>query len=148
MKVAVIGHRNVKITKEAEEIIYTQIETLIIKGADSFCFAFKGAFTDACYNAVTALKKKYRINRVFYYSEENVLAPFCKERYDVEVKTNKCCYYKSINKFMIDECDVLLTFYDQNYVPYSSKVGKSGTYYAVQHANEKDKRIINVTDFI
>ncbi|MDE7087735.1 MAG: hypothetical protein K2O67_06050 [Clostridia bacterium] len=148
MKVAVIGHRQVKISNELNEMIYTLTEALIKKGADSFCFSFLGAFSNACYKAATALKQKYPINRVYYYSHENALAQLSKDRFDVEVIANKSCCYKSINTFMIDDCDVLLTLYDEHYVSFRSQTGKSGTYFAVKYANKRDKRIVNIIDFI
>ena len=150
MKVAVIGHRRYAVTSEIEHIIYEQLEMLINQGADKFCFAFKGAFFDVCHNALTEFKEHYDFKRVYYraiYPDgkdaiADYLAKLLEQRYfDESIGKRGVDDINKRNRFMIDDCDVLLTLYDEH-------IEKSATAYAVNYARKKHKRIINVLNLI
>ena len=150
MKVAVIGHRRFAVTLEIEHIVYQQLEKLINQGADKFCFAFKGAFFDVCHSALTEFKEAYDFKRVYYrpiYPDgKNVIPDFLaklleQHYFDESVGKRGIDNINKRNRFMIDDCDVLLTLYDEH-------IEKSATAYAVRYAKKKGKRIINVLDFL
>lgn len=48
---------------------------------------------------------------------------------------------------MIDACDVLLTCYDENYIPKTKQKSNSGTAIAFKYAIGKNKQILNLKIF-
>lgn len=149
MKVAVIGHRRFAVTNELEQIIFEQLEELIHQGADEFCFAFKGAFFEACHGALTELKKIYNVKRIYYraiYPDSkgvpDFLAKLLEQKYfDGSVGKKGVDEVNKRNRFLIDDCAVLFTLYDP-------QMQKSATASAVAYARKKGKRIINVSDLL
>ncbi len=150
MKVAVIGHRLVKVNVVVELAVSIEVGNLVEEGADRFCFAFGGTLTDICLDVIKKLKRRYDIKRVYYraaYTDEKdavadyVVSFFEKKHFDESVSKKGVDAVGKRYRFMIDDCDVLLTLYDP-------KREKSATAAAVAYARKKKKRIINVWDFI
>ncbi|MDE7401737.1 MAG: hypothetical protein K2N17_06770 [Clostridia bacterium] len=150
MKVAVIGHRMVKITPLLSLATSIDVYELVEEGADRFCFAFGGALTDICLDVINELKEYYDIKRVYYratYTDEkdavsDYFASFFEKNYfDESVSKTGVDGINERYRFMIDDCDVLLTLYDP-------QIEKSKTAAAVAYAKKKGKRIINVLDLI
>ena len=150
MKVAVIGHRLVKVNVVVELAVSIEVGNLVEEGADRFCFAFGGTFTDMCLNAINELKEHYDIKRVYYraaYPDDKdgvsdyVVSLFEKKYFDESVSKKGVDAVGKRHRFMIDDCDVLLTLYDP-------ERKKSTTAAAVAYAKKKKKRIINVLDLI
>ena len=149
MKVAVIGHRMVKITPLLSLATSINVGTLVEEGADRFCFAFGGTLTDTCLDVIEELKEYYDIKRVYYravYTDEkdavsDYFASFFEKKYfDESVSKKGVDGINERYRFMIDDCDVLLTLYEPH-------IEKSKTA-AVAYAKKKGKRIINVLDLI
>lgn len=166
MKVAVIGHREIGtkdfVVKEARK----QIIKLIEEGADTFCFAYYGGFITKCYEFIGELKKEYDIKRVLarpQYSSErkaviNYIYSAMEQGFDDSIRYKDLSDQKRIYK-MIDECDVLLTFYfechvtgcrwsipeDEEWPPVEKR---SATARAVFYAKRKKKRIVNVFELL
>ena len=163
MKVAIIGHRKVKDRADTVGRIYDAVTNLIEnEGADTFLFGSGSEFDTLCYYVVSELKKIYPdISRVYVsaewnYKDLNELLDSYEDTYcPNKVRgANKLCYVIR-NVCMIENCDVLLTYYDDNYEPprkrtkvpiEEHKRTKSGTQMAVEYARKKKKRIINVLD--
>ena len=150
MKVAVIGHRLVEVNDIVKLEILRQIAELAEEGADRFCFTFGGTLTDICLNAIAELKQSYDIKRVYYraiYPDDKdpvgnyILNLFGQEYFDEVVGKVGVDAVNKRDRFMIDDCDVLLTLYDP-------KIKNSATACAVAYAKKKGKRIINVLDLV
>lgn len=150
MKVAVIGHRLVKISPILNLAVSIEVYNLVEEGADRFCFAFRGTLTDYCLDVITELKEYYDIKRVYYradYPDEKdavsdyIVSFFEKKYYDESVRNTGIDGVTERYRFMIDDCDVLLTLYDP-------QIENSKTAAAVAYAKKKGKRIINVLDLI
>lgn len=166
MKVAVIGHREMVTTERLKSLLNGLILDLIGEGADTFCFANKGWFNDLCYDMVTELKSEYDLKRVYvraeYASISNqyanyILNLFEETYFDDRVRLAGVGAYVKRNEIMIDTCDVLLTYYDKDYVPsyrratkkgYIPPKRRSGTAKAVDYALRKQKKVINVLDLL
>ncbi|MDE7079934.1 MAG: SLOG family protein [Clostridia bacterium] len=130
MKVAFIGHSkfedNVD-TNLLEQKVQNTIENLITEdGADEFIFGSLTGFDFMCYLIVSQLKEKYtHIKRVYISktSEPNVkiqrsLSEFfeiCK--YPIPAREMKKKPQIKRNQLMIDECDLLIVYYDKDYKP-------------------------------
>lgn len=167
MKVAVIGHRELFLSEKIIELVKTQIGRLIAEGADTFYFANKGAFNDLCYKTVTEFKNTYDLKRVYLRAEYKsvnleyinyLLTLYEETNFDDRVCVAGRYSYVKRNEIMIDSCDVLLTFYDDCYVPFYKlshmnsmlppKNVRSGTAIAVHYAKRKHKPIINIFDLL
>lgn len=163
---AFIGHRNCKITKELKNEVVFIVEELINKeGVLNFLFGSKSVFNDFCHEVVTALMPKYtNIKRVFYTcSSESCILEKDRIRmenayflasgknikllgFEEEVEhKNKyvanVASYIERNYAMIDDCDFVVIYYNENYKVDTSN---SGTRLAYKYAKKKRKNIINV----
>lgn len=153
MIVAIVGHRKIEKTKESEEVTEKAIIGLIENGADTFLFGSRGQFDELCYGIVTKLKERYELKKVYVRAafqfineqyknyllslyEETVFPPSV-------VSAGRISYIKR-NEAMIDICDVLLTFYDKDYLPKTKEKSNSGTAIAFKYALGKNKRILNL----
>ena len=153
MIVAIIGHRKIEKTKELESAIERVVIDLIESGADTFLFGSRGEFDEFCYDIVTRLKERYDLKRVYvraafqYISEDykNYLLTLYEETlFPSSVCSAGRVSYIKRNEAMIDACDVLLTFYDKNYLPNTKEKSNSGTAIAFKYAFSKNKRILNI----
>ena len=165
MVVAIIGHRKVQEKESLVERIYDTVTELIENdGADTFLFGSRSEFNNLCYIVVTEIQKIFpHIRRVYVRAErdyDNVehLLDFYEETYfpDRVRGANELCYVLR-NGIMIELCDVLLTYCDNNYEPprksaknkmlapvFENQKPKSGTQMAVQVAKRRRKRVINL----
>lgn len=168
MVVAIIGHRKVQDKEDVVGRLYDVLTDLIEKeDASTFLFGSKSQFDSLCWTVVTEMQKIYpHIRRVYVRAEYECVAKFYEdyllENYeetyypDKVSGSNELCYVIR-NACMIERCDVLLTYYDVNYVPpqkksknkmlepiYANKKPKSGTEMAVRYAKRYKKRVINL----
>lgn len=140
------------------------IEKLIIEnGVDTFLFGSKSQFDDLCYEIVFELKEKHtHIKRVYVGSSfadvnESYLK-FLLENYEETYfpekirKAGKATYVER-NQEMIDKSDYCICYYDENYLPPTSKQSskdattyqlRSGTGIAYEYAMKKKRKIINI----
>lgn len=167
MKVAFIGHRNVKETEALKERLSEVLTTLIEnENADTFLFGSRSAFNDICYEIVSHFKGTYpHIKRIFVRAEydydfksvayllENYEETFFPDR----VRGAGELSYVVRNQVLADMCDVLIVYCDVNYnlprkkcrnamleAVYAHRHNKSGTKMAMSYAQQKKKQIINV----
>ena len=167
MTVAFIGHRNVVQTETLENQLKEVITTLIEdENADTFLFGSKSNFDSICYKVVSALKETYShikrvyVRAVYEYIDRDYtdyLLSFYEETFFPDkvngAGTNS---YVVRNRVMVDMCDVLVTYCDENYTP-AKKINGSATFNVVKqhnkrsgtvisnvYAHKKKKRIINL----
>lgn len=168
MRVAFVGHRDIE-NYEAVQVRLTEVVTALIaeEGADTFLFGSNGHFNYMCYAVVTNLKYTFpHIRRIYVRGEYDVVSDeyidYLYTMYEDTFFPDKVLNagvrsYVVRNEVMVDMCDVLLTYYDANYVPpqkitkkdmfdlvYVNQKPKSGTQMAVSYAQRKKKRIINL----
>lgn len=158
MKVAFIGHRRIEHSQKLKDGLIELITNLINnENAETFLFGSKSEFDNLCYSVVSELKTFYpHIRRIYVRAEyqyidksyEDYLLQFYEDTYfPSEVEgAGKLTYIKR-NQVLIDRCDLLVAYCDENYQP-KSKRGKvnSGTKTAVDYAKKKHTRIINLFD--
>lgn len=145
MKVAFIGHRTVDNKKGVKRKVAEVVERLIIKeNADFFFFGSNSEFDDICYDVVTKLKKQYPdVCRVdFLESAKFVRKSYDETYFPSQVHGAGVASYIRRNEAMIDFCDVLVVYYNEDYSPKTNT--KSGTKIAINYARKENKRIINV----
>ena len=148
MKTALIGHRQI-IANNIENRLLIAIKQQIEKGCKKFTMGTHGAFDSlalsACKHlreiypdleievAITSLNaiKKDTISDYTPYSDVQTVM------YDIE-----CAHYKQqitlSNKLMLDTCDALICYVDDNYIH------PSGARTAMQYANKIGLKIINL----
>ncbi|MDE6614035.1 MAG: SLOG family protein [Clostridia bacterium] len=170
MKVAFIGHTRLgkrANTKLLEKKVEKAVEILITQyGADEFIFGSMIGFGDLCHIVVTQLKEKYpHIIRTyrsqFVLSKKEVQRILNKHFEKCEIPSSdremgKASHIKR-NEKMIDDCDLLITFFDKDYEPrfkyyeevsYSQKDNNTPpmgiTKIALNYAFKRDKKCINL----
>ena len=158
MKVAFIGHRKIEQSQRLKDNLIEILTNLIInKNADTFLFGSKSEFDSLCYAVVSELKSSYpNIRRVYVRAEyeyidksykDYLLQSYEDTYYPKEVEGAGKLSYIKWNQVLIDSCDLLIAYCDENYHPQSRR-GKvnSGTKTAVDYAKKKNTRIINLFD--
>ena len=174
------GHRKIEITDELELKVKNLIEFLIvILNVGVFLFGSKSDFDWLCHKIVTDLKEKYpHIIRISYTCRsescileserekwEKIYSNFQKREVHLlgveEEREHKTKYtsgkasYVERNHAMIDDSDICVFYYDENYQPEMRKYSKrsfgyyqpkSGTQLAHAYAKQKKKEIYNVFD--
>lgn len=153
MIVAIVGHRKIEKTELLKSRLERAIIGLIESGADTFLFGSRGQFDELCYGIVTKLKERYALKRVYvraafrFINEqyENYLLSLYEETVfpPSVIDAGRISYIKR-NEAMIDACGVLLTYYDENYVPKAKEKSNSGTAIAFKYALGRHKRILNI----
>ena len=177
-----IGHRNVELDDDKVEKLKTIIENLIIKdNAQIFLFGSRSDFDYICHKIVTELKEKYpQIQRRCYTCRsetctleierehwEKVYSYFRKREVhllgvekEVEFKnkwTAGKASYVERNQAMLNDSDLCIFYFDENYQPqehkyskrcFTSYQSKSGTALAYNYAKQKKKEIINVFEIL
>ena len=172
------GHRTIFLTEELKRRTRELIEHLIrVENVAVFLFGSRSEFDSLCHLLVTELKEKYpHIKRISYTCRnetcilenerekwEEIYSHFEKREVHLlgveEERTHKTKYtsgrasYVERNQAMIDDSDICVFYYDENYQPemrkYSKRsVGyyqpKSGTGIAHTYAKQKKKKIYNV----
>ena len=153
MIVAFIGHRNVDDAEPLAARLTGIVVSLIRRGADTFLFGSGSAFDSLCLETATVLKEKYRhIRRVYVRSsfesisveyKDYLMTLYDETVFPQQVRHAGISSYVKRNEAMIDMCDVLVTYFDSEYVP-MRKRGRSGTALAVDYARKSGREIINV----
>ncbi len=153
MIVAFIGHRTINCTEELRDKVKRIIENLIVnENTDTFLFGSNSEFNTLCYDVVTELQDKHDSIRCVYVRAEY---EFISEEYKKyllslyeftyfpkAVQGAGALSYVKRNKAMIDKRDVVVAYYDDQYMPPTKT--KSGTQMAVIHAIQNHKRLINL----
>lgn len=158
--VCFIGHRRIAITKELTTALATVIGNLIHDGTVNFLFGSHSQFDDLCYEIVSQQQKQFpQIRRVHYCTAyENYTQVGCNALYEQEIDcvaalTAGKNAYLMRNKAMIDDSDICVFYYDQNYLPPQRKNSnrdltahqpRSGTALAFQYAKNQNKDIVNM----
>lgn len=150
---AFIGHRKIEKTETLINRLAQTVKSLIVdEGVDTFLFGSRSAFDELSYEIVTELRKTYpHIKRVEVRSSNehlpqmylDITLKYYEDSYFPEQARN--AGYRSYikrNQAMIDKCDVLVVYCDMGYTPPTRT--RSGTIIAVQYAERKKKRIINL----
>ena len=153
MIAAFIGHRTINCTEELRNNVKRIIKNLIVnENADTFLFGSKSEFNTLCYDVVTELQGKYNsIRRVYVRAECEFISEEYKKYllslyeftyFPKAVHGAGALSYVKRNQAMIDKCDVVVAYYDDQYMPPTKT--KSGTQMAVIHAIQNHKRLINL----
>ena len=157
MKIAFIGHRKISKSQDLKRLLTEIISGLIEnEGAEVFLFGSRSEFDCLCYDIASDLKNKYEhIRRIYVRAEyeyidksyiEYLMSIYDDTVFPDKVKNAHALSYIKRNQVMIDECDVLIAYFDENYVP-KARTG-SGTRAAVGYALKKKKRVINIFDLL
>lgn len=148
MIVAFIGHRKINKTEALKDKLKNIVENLIInENADTFLFGSKSEFNTLCYDVVTELQAKYSaIRRVYVRAERE----FISEEYRIylftlyeftyfpkAVQGAGALSYVKRNQAMIDKCNIVVAYYDDQYIPPTKT--ESGTQMAVVYAIKNHK---------
>ena len=176
--VCFIGHRNTKLNESQLEILKNIIEDSIVnKNVQIFLFGSRSDFDCICHSIVTDLKEKYPyIQRRCYTCRHETCTLESEREYweklysewrkrevhllgvEEEVKhktkwTSGKASYVERNQAMIDDSDICVFYYDENYKPQERMYSKrcrttyqpnSGTALAYNYAKHKRKDIMNV----
>ena len=157
-----IGHRKINDTSQLWERLDDIITELTENGTVNFLFGDRSEFNDLCFNIVGINKKihpeikriKFRVN---YEDADDYTMQFLTGDYDETVfpenavGSGKNVYIKR-NMALIDESEVCVFYYDENYTPPRRKKDKkaigdyqpnSGTALAYKYALRKNKIIVN-----
>ena len=146
MKVSFIGHSEVsnrdEVKQRLRDLLFAWIET---ENADTFLFGSRGDFNALGYEAVSELKNDFpHIRRVYVRAEfEYTTAEYEESFFPESVRNAGKAAYVKRNRVMIDMCDRLLVYFDENYAPQRRA---SGTRIAVEYARQKRKPIYNVQE--
>ncbi len=147
------GHREIKVDKNLLLKLRDYIELLVIKeGITTFIFGSKSMFYEYCWIAINILipylkrivldcQHEHSLKLEDIDSFENQIY------YDEVLKSNRSINagkytYINRNYEMIDVSDVVLFYYNKEYVP--KRNTRSGTSLAYQYAKQKNKRIYNL----
>ncbi len=154
--VCFIGHRKINDTSELRKRLQEILQELLNNGTKNFIFGDHSEFNDLSYELVTELKEKHpeikRINfRLTYEDADDYTMQFLIKGYEESIfpksvsKAGKAGYIKR-NMAMIDESDVCIFYYDENYHPLnrSGCSRKSGTELSFKYALKKKKIILNI----
>ncbi len=153
MIVAFIGHRTINKTEALKDKLKKIVENLIVnENADTFLFGSKSEFNTLCYDVVTELQNKYRsIRRVYVRAEYEFISEEYKRYllrlyefsfFPKDVKGAGALSYIKRNQAMIDKCNTVVAYYDNQYIPPTKT--KSGTQMVVIYAIKNNKKLINL----
>ncbi|MBO5224514.1 MAG: hypothetical protein J6C23_08400 [Clostridia bacterium] len=159
---AIIGHRNIEVTEELKERIYSAVYDLIQnKGVKNFLFGSRSEFNSLCYEIVLDVKQRFDICMCVYTCKHEAFVSFAEEQemiwiyehmsingkvlaFDKEVEfdgkhvAGKSSYVQR-NYAMINDSDYCLFYYNPN-----GKTANSGTRQAYTYAQMHSKTIINL----
>lgn len=153
---AIFRHREIKVDKNLLLKLRDYIELLVIKeDITTFIFGSKSMFYEYCWVAINILKNKYPyLKRIVLDCQhehslklEDIDSFENQIYYDEVLKSNRSINagkytYINRNYEMIDMSDVVLFYYNKEYVP--KRNTRSGTSLAYQYAKQKNKRIYNL----
>ena len=157
-----IGHRKINDTPELWKSLDNIVNGLIENGTVNFLFGDRSEFNDLCFEIVGINKKihpeikqiKFRVN---YEVADDYTMQFLIGSYDESIFPEAAVgsgknVYTARNRALIDESDVCVFYYDENYTPPRRRTDKkaisdyqpnSGTALAYGYAVKKQKFIIN-----
>ncbi len=157
-----IGHRKFNDTSELRERLRGFLTDLIKNGTTNFIFGDHSAFDSLCYESVSELKEKYpEINRIHFRKDYEDTDDYTMQFLIVGYEESICpkgvgrsgrASYVERNRAMIDESDICIFYYDENYLPSRRRTSrhnlidckpKGGTAEAYGYAARKKKRIYN-----
>ena len=164
MMVVSVGHRKINLTEDLKSKLRVTMEKLIVdEKVDMFLFGSRSDFDDLCYEIVTELKEKHpHIKRVYVRAEypfidesyrNYILESYEDTYYPERMENAGRASYVERNQEMINQSDVCVVYYDENYAPPRRRNSrrdladyqpKSGTKIAYDYAVRKGKTIINV----
>ncbi len=182
MIVCFIGHRNIENAEQIKNQLKEVVTNLILNGADTFLFGSKSDFNHICWSVVTNLQSQFpSLKRIKYNAPHEIAftskedrvcyeklfskfahkeAAFSDYEEDVDCKksfhANKNVYIMR-NQEMIDNSDICVFYYNENYLPPVRKSSKkqfiahqpkSGTFIAFEYAIKRKKKIINMYDVL
>lgn len=145
---SVFGHREIEITKELIDKLFTTFEDLILKGYQYFQFGGFGMFDNLCYMVVSKLKSKYPfLQRIYCLSDPRHQRISKRPKWLKDEDYEEFIYldlafdwwYQRIyyrNLVMIDRSDVIVFYVQERQ--------NSGAYKAYKYAKRKKKQIINL----
>lgn len=156
MRVAFIGHRTIEKTATLVANLNKIIGEILEKDPyTTFYFGSKSEFDSLCLLTVTKYKIKYpNLKRVYIRTNAPVLSDSYRRYllqiyddtyYPKEIEGAGKATYVKRNIYMIDNCDLLITYYRKNYLKYLTK---SGTRIAVRYALNKKVKVLNINDFL
>lgn len=162
-----IGHRKINNTHELRKKIKDVLQDLIKNGTVNFLFGDRSEFDSLCYEIVSELKDKHpEIVRIYFrknyenageYTMQYLLCGFEEGICPKGIGNAGKASYIERNKAMIEESDICIFYYDENYIPPKIKKShndildfqpKSGTAIAYAFALQKNKNIINMCDTV
>ena len=158
------GHRKINLTEDLKSKLRVTMEKLIVdENVDMFLFGSRSDFDDLCYEIVTEFKEKHpHIKRVYVRAEypfiaesyrNYILESYEDTYYPERMENAGRASYVERNQEMINQSDVCVVYYDENYAPPRRRNSrrdladyqpKSGTKIAYDYAVRKGKTIINV----
>ena len=159
----VFGHRKIQ-DKDLirEKLLHIFKELILSYEVDTFLLGSKSEFDDLCSKMLKSLKKEYpHIRRVYVRSmypvldeeyEQWLLEHFDETYFPPGAEKAGRARYVERNYNMIDNSDICVIYYNENYLPPRRKQGKrylsdyqpkSGTAVAYKYAVKKNKIIIN-----
>lgn len=151
MIVAFIGHRKINYSEALKERLKKIVENLY-ENADTFLFGSKSEFDTLCYEVVTELQAKYSaIRRVYVRAEQEFISEEYRKYlftlyeftyFPKAVQGAGALSYVKRNQAMIDKCNIVVAYYDDQYIPPTKT--KRGTQMAVVYAIKNHKRLINL----
>lgn len=144
MRVAFIGHRTIEKTETLIANLNKIIGEILEKDPyTTFYFGSKSEFDSLCLLTVTKYKVKYpNLKRVYIRANAPVLSDSYRRYllqiyddtyYPEEIENAGKATYVKRNIYMIDHCDLLITYYREDNV----KCSKSGTRIAVEYAKSR-----------
>ena len=160
INVCFIGHRKIMVTQSLTDRLTALVSDLIKSGVQNFIFGSHSQFNDLCYKIVSKLQKQYPfIKRIHYcLAYENYASAGINNLYEHEIdcesaiNAGKSAYIVR-NKMMIDDSDLCVFYYNENYQPLQqikSQYGltthqsRSGTAIAFQYARRNNRVIVNL----
>ena len=154
-----LGHRKINRSERMVSNLTDIIENLIVEEKiDTFLFGSKSEFNTLCLEVVAMLKKKYPyIKRIYVRAEfpyidnnyKEYLLEFYEDTYYPKqiLNAGKAVYIKR-NYEMINNSSWCVTYYDENYMPFTrndkNAQSNSGTKIAYDYAMKKGIKIINI----
>ena len=178
MKVCFIGHRKIENKEEIKQRLFDVVSILITQGADTFLFGSRSDFDYICWSVVTELREKFfNVKRIKYNAPHEMAFTSKAERENFEMLFLKFAHkeahytdYEEVidceksfsagknayimrNQEMIDNSDVCVFYFDENYLPPRRQQAKrhvvdyqpqSGTAIAFAYATQKKKKIVNI----
>ena len=181
-RVCFIGHRKIPMTDELKVNIQTAIENLIVNDkATYFLFGSRNQFDYLCHGIVSELQQKYpsivrvactcrseaatmkedkereeEIWRTLLHKEVRIKDFDAEYEHPTKYSSGRGSYVER-NQAMIDDSDICVFYYDENYLPLRRKNSprdisdyqpKSGTRIAYEYAIKKEKRVINTSSHL